>query len=105
MKDSKPTHRVLQQQPQYRSDRQQQQSSGSGEYQPKASDGANRKPKQMGEGSYEGTENYQKSIKTYLEKADVKADAQAAKPAGSAEAEELKRAEEEGRSHSKAKGE
>lgn len=58
----------------------------------------------IGEGSYEGTRDYQKSIQTYLEDADVAADAQAARPADAAEAEALKQAEQEGLSHSKAKG-
>jgi hypothetical protein len=58
-------------------------------------------PQQIGEGSYEGTRNYRKSIDTYLEEADVAADAKAAKPADAAQAEELRRAEEKGRAHSK----
>jgi hypothetical protein len=56
---------------------------------------------QMGEGSYEATRDYQKDIKGYLEKADVEADAEAAKPRSEAEARELEEAEREGRSHSK----
>lgn len=59
---------------------------------------------QMGEGSYEATRDYQKNIGTYLKDADVAADARAAQPADEAEAHELRRAEEEGKSHSKAKG-
>jgi hypothetical protein len=59
---------------------------------------------QIGEGSYEATRDYQKSINTYLKDADVPADARAAQPADEAEAHELRRAEEEGKSHSKAKG-
>lgn len=59
---------------------------------------------QMGEGSYEATRDYQKSINTYLKNADVAADARAAQPADDAEARDLKRAEEEGKAHSKAKG-
>lgn len=59
----------------------------------------------MGEGSYEGTRDYQKNIASYLEDADVAADARAARPASKEEAEELKRAEKEGLSHSKARGE
>ncbi len=69
--------------------------------QQRAGDG---KPEQIGEGSYEGTRNYQKSIGAYLEGADVSADAQAAQPADEAEARALKDAEKEGRSHAKAKG-
>ncbi|MEO8020565.1 hypothetical protein [Polaromonas sp.] len=61
-------------------------------------------PRQIGEGSYEGTRDYQKSIKTYLDDADVASDARAAKPANEDEAIELKQAEQQGRSHSKAKG-
>lgn len=60
---------------------------------------------QMGEGSYEGTRDYQKSIKDYLQEADVQRDAKAAKPSSSAEAKELERAEQEGKSHSRASGE
>lgn len=59
---------------------------------------------QIGEGSYEGARDYQQSVETYLEDADVAADARAAKPANPAEAEALKRAEQEGLSHSKSKG-
>jgi len=61
-------------------------------------------PQQIGEGSYEGTRNYQKSIKNYLGDADVAADARAARPADEDEASELRQAEQQGRSHSKAKG-
>ena len=63
-----------------------------------------RDPKQIGEGSYEGTRDYQESVKTYLEQADVAADARAAQPANAGEAASLKQAEHEGLSHSKAKG-
>ena len=59
---------------------------------------------QIGEGSYEGTKEYQKSIGAYLKEADVAADAKAAKPDTEAQAAELKQAEREGLSHSKAKG-
>lgn len=54
-----------------------------------------------GEGSYSATREYQKDIKEYLERADVKADAEAAKPRSEAEARELEQAEREGKSHSK----
>lgn len=60
-------------------------------------------PQQKGEGSYEASEDYQKSIKSYLDKADVKADAEAAKPSSQAEAREMQDAEKEGLSHSKAR--
>ena len=66
--------------------------------------GGPRKTPPIGEGSYEGTRDYQKSIQTYLEDADVAADAQAARPADAAEAEVLKQAEQEGLSHSKLRG-
>lgn len=59
---------------------------------------------QIGEGSYQATRDYQQSINTYLEDADVAADARAAQPADEAQAQELRRAEEEGKSHSKARG-
>ena len=62
------------------------------------------KPQQMGEGSYEGTRDYQEGVQNYLANANVAADAQAARPADDAEAAELKDAEQEGLSHSKAKG-
>ena len=60
--------------------------------------------KQIGEGSYEGARDYRKNIAAYLQNADVAADAKAAQPDSPTEAAELKQAEEEGRSHSKAKG-
>lgn len=91
----------LQQQPPRAMDRQQQQSSGSREFQPKQSPVAKQ---QMGEGSYEGTRDYQESIQSYLETADVKADAKAARPTTPEEAADLKKAEQEGLSHSKAAG-
>jgi hypothetical protein len=59
---------------------------------------------QMGEGSYEGTRDYQENIKSYLDKADVKSDAEAAKPATPEEAKALKKAEDEALSHTKAPG-
>jgi hypothetical protein len=55
----------------------------------------------MGEGSYEATRDYQKNIKEYLKKADVEADAKAARPRSEHEAKDLEEAEKEGRSHSK----
>jgi hypothetical protein len=95
----KPVPRILQQQPERDSDPQQQQS-GSKEFQPNAAEtkgGA----KEMGEGSYEATREYQKNIEEYLKDADVKSDAEAAKPKSEQEARELDEAEKEGRSHSK----
>jgi hypothetical protein len=97
----------LQQQPRRFTDRQQQQSSGSRDFQPRKSQPsqpADRPAGQMGEGSYEATRDYQDNIKNYLKKADVESDAKAAKPDSPAQAAELKKAEEEGKSHSKAPG-
>jgi hypothetical protein len=90
--------RILQQQPQRPGDPQQQQS-GSNEFQPKPA--AQQGEQQMGEGSYEGTREYNRRTEEYLKKADVERDAEAAKPRSEEEARELKRAEDEGRSHSK----
>ena len=60
--------------------------------------------RQIGEGSYEGSREYGESMKAYLETADVKADGEAAQPASPEEAEQLKKAEQEGLAHSKAPG-
>ena len=65
---------------------------------------ATQNQEQIGEGSYEGTRDYQKRMDDYLETADVAADAKAARPEDDAEAAQLKEAEQEGLSHSKAKG-
>jgi hypothetical protein len=67
-------------------------------------DKAGKPEQQMGEGSYEGTRDYQENIKTYLDKADVKSDAEAAEPATAEEAQALKKAEDEALSHTKAPG-
>lgn len=75
---------------------QQQQQSG-------GRDDTERRQQQMGEGSYEATRDYQKNIKDYLKRADVEADARAARPRNAEEARELERAEREGRSHAKDK--
>ena len=91
--------RILQQQPKRPVDPQQQQQSGSSEFQPKPQ--AQQGDQQMGEGSYEGTRDYNQRTQEYLKKADVEADAQKAKPRSEEEARELKQAEDEGRSHSK----
>jgi membrane protein involved in colicin uptake len=90
------TRRVLQQQPPRHSDPQQQQA-GSSDFQPKPQG----KQQQMGEGSYEGSADYKQRTEEYLKKADVEADALAAKPRSAEEARELERAEEEAKSHSK----
>jgi hypothetical protein len=90
--------RILQQQPQRPGDPQQQQS-GSNEFQPKPA--AQPGGEEMGEGSYEGTREYNRRTQEYLKKADVERDAEAAKPRSEEEARDLKQAEDEGRSHSK----
>ncbi len=94
---------ILQQQPARRGDQEQQQS-GSSDFQPKPAGQAGEQQdgkKQMGEGSYEATRDYQKNIKDYLKDADVESDAEAAKPKSAEEAREMDEAEKEGRSHSK----
>jgi hypothetical protein len=106
---STPNHQPEQQRA-WPANRQQQQSASSPEFQSKSagkdSSGSDKPQaeKQMGEGSYEATRDYQDNIKTYLDKADVKADAEAAKPASKEEADELKKAEDAGLSHTKAPG-
>ncbi len=103
MVPSDPNARGLQQQP-ARDIHQQQQQSGSTDFQPKPSAEAGEQRQggqQMGEGSYEATRDYQKNIKEYLKDADVEADAKAAKPRSEQEARDLDEAEKEGRSHSK----
>lgn len=98
MPDS-PTPRILQQQPRRDSDAQHQQQAGASDFQPQA--GSSKAGQQMGEGSYEGTRDYNKRTQEYLDKADVEADAEAAKPRSEQEARELDQAEKEGRSHAK----
>ena len=83
---------------------QQQQQSGSNDFQPKSGTpqaDARKGPQQMGEGSYEATRDYQKNIGDYLKKADVEADAQAAKPRSEQEARDIEQAEKEGRARAK----
>lgn len=92
----KPVPRILQQQPERESDQQQQQS-GSSDFQPQAAGGN----QEMGEGSYEGTREYQKNLGDYLKKADVQKDAENAKPRSEQEARDMTEAEQEGKSHSK----
>lgn len=95
MSPSKSTPGVLQQQPRRESDPQQQQQSGSSQPQGKGTG------QQMGEGSYEGTRDYNQRTEDYLKKADVTADAEAAKPRSEQEAREMEQAEREGKSHAK----
>jgi hypothetical protein len=92
MPEDKPVPRILQQQPQRESDPQQQRA-GATDFQSRG--------QVEGEGSYTASREYQKNIKDYLEKADVEADAEAAKPRSESEAHDLEQAEREGRSHSK----
>ncbi|NML47373.1 hypothetical protein HHL11_26730 [Ramlibacter sp. G-1-2-2] len=94
--EEKPVPRILQQQPARESDPQQQQS-GATDFQSHAQQGS----EVEGEGSYSATRNYQKNVQDYLDKADVQADAEKAKPRSESEARELDEAEREGRSHSK----
>ena len=95
---SKSNSKVLQQQPARTGDPQQQQA-GTSDFQPKPA--APQGQQQMGEGSYEGTRDYNNRTAEYLKKADVESDAQAAKPRSEEEAREMDAAEEEGKSHSK----
>lgn len=95
--EEKPVPRILQQQPARESDQQQQQQSGEADFQSHAQQGG----EVEGEGSYSATRNYQKNVKDYLDKADVQADAEKAKPRSESEARAMDEAEREGRSHSK----
>jgi hypothetical protein len=93
--DPKPVPRILQQQPERDSDPQQQRS-GSSDFQSRGQGS-----QVEGEGSYTATRDYQKNIKDYLDKADVEADAENARPRSEQEARDLEAAEREARSHSK----
>ena len=90
------TPRILQQQPPRDEDREQQQS-GSTDFQ----DGKPAGKQQMGEGSYEGTRDYDRRQAEYMKTHDVQKDAEAAKPKSEQEVREMRQAEEEGKSHSK----
>ena len=54
-----------------------------------------------GEGSYSGTESYNEATAKFLKKGKVDEAARDAKPISPAEADELRRAEDEGKSHAK----
>ncbi len=98
----KPVARILQQQPAPESDdpqRQKQQQFGAPDFPPGPQ--AQGKEEPMGEGSYEGTRQYQERTQEYLKHADVKRDAEAARPRSESEAREMEAAEREGRSHAK----
>ena len=98
MPNDKSAPRTLQQQPQRDSDPQQQRA-GDTDFQSRGQ--AQQGDKVEGEGSYSASRDYQKNIKEYLDKADVQADGEAAKPRSESEARELEQAEREGKSHSK----
>ena len=99
MTKDKSTPRPLQQQPQSDSDPR----AGSTDLQSgsQAERGQSKGGEVEGEGSYSGSRDYKNSIKDYLDKADVKKDAEKAKPRSESEARELEQAEREGKSHSK----
>lgn len=100
--DNPRTPRTLQQQPARAAHREQQRGGATEFQQQQAGQSAQGgRPQQMGEGSYEATRDYQKNIRNYLDKADVQADAQAARPRSEAEARALEAAEREARSHSR----
>jgi hypothetical protein len=96
MSNEKPVPRILQQQPSRETD-QEQQRAGNTDFQSRgeAEGGVE------GEGSYSASRNYQKNIREYLDKADVQADAESAKPRSEQEARDLEQAEREAKSHSK----
>ena len=56
---------------------------------------------QMGEGSYEGTRDYNQRQAEYQKTHDVQKDAEAAKPKSEEEAREMQQAEDEGKSHAR----
>jgi hypothetical protein len=93
------TPRILQQQPERDSDREQQQQ-GSTDFQ-NSSGKPGARQQQMGEGSYEGTRDYNQRTEEYLKTHDVEKDAEAAQPKSEQEAREMEQAEDEGKSHSK----
>ena len=107
MTNDKSAPRSLQQQPQRDSDPQQQRAGDTdfqsrGQAQAGQAQGGQTQGGQVeGEGSYSASRDYQKNIKEYLDKADVQADAEKAKPRSESEARELEQAEREGKSHSK----
>jgi len=55
----------------------------------------------QGEGNYDATRRYDKAAKEFAESGKVDEAARAARPDSAEEAEELRRAEREGQSHSK----
>jgi hypothetical protein len=59
--------------------------------------GASPTDHEHGEGSYSGTRDYQESVTSYLDTADVENDARDAAPADDAEADDMEAAEKTGR--------
>jgi len=59
------------------------------------------KQQQMGEGSYEGTRDYNQRQAEYMKTHDVQKEAEKAKPQSEQEARDIEQAEEEGKSHAK----
>jgi len=57
-----------------------------------------------GEGSYEGTRDYNQRTKEYMQSADVESDARKAAPQDEREAREMQQAEEQGKQHAKTRG-
>ena len=57
-----------------------------------------------GEGNYQATRDYNERTKEYLDSADVEKDARQAAPRDEQEAQDLKKAEQQGKQHAKLKG-
>lgn len=93
--------RTQQQQPKPDRVAEQQQAAGSREFQPADQAQPQAQGQVEGEGSYTASREYQKDIQDYLKKADVQADAKAARPRSEQEAREMEQAEQEGKSHSR----
>jgi len=62
-------------------------------------------PDIQGEGNYDATRRYDKDVSDFAKSGKVDEAARAAQPRGAKEAEELRRAEQVGRSHSKGEDE
>ena len=59
------------------------------------------KPDIQGEGNYDATRRYDKATTDFVQSGKVEQAAQNAKPKSQAEADEMRRAEQEGKSHAK----
>ncbi len=66
--------------------------------------GTPKKDEIQGEGDYEAARRYDKSAREFAESGKVEPAAHEAAPGSAAEAEEMKRAEDIGKSHSKGEG-